>query len=108
MKEIIFSEFNSDVVTSEVPVIVDFFAPWCNPCKLLAPTLEALEAQYEGKIKVVKVDIDAEENYELVTSLGVRSVPTLKFFKGGLSHESIVGLAPKSKIIEAIEGLING
>ena len=107
MKEIIFSEFNSDVVTSEVPVIVDFFAPWCNPCKILAPTLEALEAQYEGKIKVVKVDIDAEENYELVTSLGVRSVPTLKFFKGGLSHESIVGLAPKSKIIDAIESILN-
>lgn len=108
MKEIIFSEFNSDVLTSDIPVIVDFFAPWCNPCKLLAPTLEALEAQYEGQIKVVKVDIDAEENYELVSGLGIRSVPTLKFFKGGLSHETIVGMAPKSKLQEAIEDIING
>ena len=108
MKEIISSEFSSDVLTSDVPVIVDCFAPWCSPCKTLAPILESIEAQYEGKIKVVKIDIDAEENYDLVVSLGVRSVPTLKFFKGGQSHEVMVGLAPRGKIIEAIERLING
>jgi len=107
MKHITHSDFQTEVVDSNGPVLVDFFAPWCGPCKALSPVLESLATAYEGRLQVVKLDIDGEGNQELVTSLGVRNVPTLKFFKQGKSHNTIVGFAPKNKIVEAIESIIN-
>ena len=107
MQDIISSEFETEVINSSLPVVVDFYAPWCNPCKTLAPILGAFAGQYEGKIKIVKVDIDAEENYEIVTQCSIRSVPTLKFFKNGTSVETIVGMAPKNKLDESFANLAN-
>ena len=105
MKIITIDEYNSEVVRSEVPVLVDFFAPWCGPCKGLATVLEDISATYEGTLKVLKVDIDEPTNYELVTTLGIRSVPTMIFYKKGTIQETIVGAVPKNKIIDAIENL---
>ena len=78
MKLITENEYNETVLASEVPVLVDFFAPWCHPCKQLGPILEALQDQYGEALRVVKIDIDEPENYNLVTSLAIRSVPTMK------------------------------
>lgn len=95
--------FEAEVLNSEIPVLVDFSAEWCGPCKKLAPIVEELAKDYEGKVKVVTLDID--ESRETPMKYGIMSVPTIFFIKGGEVVDRMVGLAPKDKIAEKLQAL---
>lgn len=90
------SNFQAEVLDSAEPVVVDFWAEWCGPCKMIAPSLEEISNELAGKVKVVKLNID--ENPELAAQFGVRSIPTLAMFKGGEVADIKVGAAPKTAI----------
>ena len=94
------SNFESDVLKSEVPTLVDFWAEWCGPCRALAPKLEEIATEFDGKVKVMKVDID--QNQETPAKFGVRGVPTLILFKDGKAIDQIVGNHPKENILEML------
>ena len=98
------SSFQSDVLDAKGPVVVDFWAEWCGPCKMIAPALDELSAEFGGKVTIAKVNID--ENPGIPTKYGVRGVPTLMIFSGGQVAATKVGALPKSKIKEWIEGSI--
>jgi len=93
--------FEQDVVRSPQPVVVDFYADWCGPCQAVGPIVAELAADYEGRVEVRKVDIDA--NPDLASRFGVRSIPTLILFKGGAPQETIVGAVPKSQLSAVID-----
>ena len=103
MSEIILTKknFEAEVLKSEIPVLVDFFATWCGPCKMLAPVIEELAEKYEGKVKIRKVNVD-EEN-ELAMKYEISSIPTLVLFKEGRVVNTKIGLCSKSEI----ESMIN-
>ena len=90
------SNFQSEVLESAEPVVVDFWAEWCGPCKMIAPSLEEIATELAGKVKVAKLNID--ENPELAAQFGVRSIPTLAMFKGGEVADIKVGAAPKTAL----------
>jgi thioredoxin 1 len=98
------STFKAEVLDSQTPVMVDFWATWCAPCRAIAPTLEELATQYKGKLKIAKVDVD--ENQQVAQQYGIRSIPTLLVFKGGKVVEQLVGAAPKSKLEDSIKKVI--
>jgi thioredoxin 1 len=93
--------FGVDVLKAQAPVLVDFWAEWCGPCRAIAPSLEELGLEYAGKLEIVKVNID--ENPETPTKFGVRGIPTLMIFKGGELAATQVGAAPKSALKAWIE-----
>jgi thioredoxin 1 len=97
------AQFPREVLLSDEPVAVDFFAEWCGPCKALAPMLEKLSDQYAGRVKVVKVDIDQEPG--LATRFGIRGVPTMIFFRNGKAVDQVVGLLPPASLAAKFEGL---
>ncbi len=92
--------FEEEVLKSELPVLVDFWAVWCAPCQMIVPTLEHLAQNYKEKLKVFKINID--ENMKTPAKFGIRSIPTLLLFSGGELKETIVGALPQNKIIDAI------
>ncbi len=96
--------FDKEVLKSDVPVLVDFWAVWCGPCKAIAPTVEELAKQYKGKVKVAKMDVD--EHQQVPQQYGIRSIPTLLLFKGGRVVDTIVGAVPKSKLEDSIKKVI--
>jgi thioredoxin 1 len=96
--------FESEVIKSNLPVMVDFWAPWCGPCRAIAPTIEALEKSYAGKIKFVKVNVD--DNPQTPTKYAIQAIPTLIFFKNGQVVEQITGMVAKGKLEEAIDALL--
>ena len=95
-QEITDAEFEQEVLKADLPVVVDFWAEWCGPCKVVAPVLEELADEYDGKIKFVKVD--TEENFETQSSYGILSLPTLLVFKEGQQIERITGARPKGDL----------
>ncbi len=100
-KAITTDDFTDEVEMSDKPVLVDFWAEWCGPCKQLAPRIEELAEEYDGEVKFVKVDVD--NNQELAGQFGVRSIPTLMIFQEGEKVERIVGSVPKERIREELE-----
>lgn len=95
------SNFESDVLKASEPVVVDFWAEWCGPCKMIAPALEEISSELAGQVKIAKVNID--ENPELAAQYGVRSIPTLLLFKNGEIAANMVGAAPKSRLADWIK-----
>jgi thioredoxin 1 len=93
--------FDAEVLKSTVPVLVDFYATWCGPCKSLAPILEQLAGEYQGKAKIVKLDID--EAPATASSFGIMAVPTLILFKGGREHQKLTGFRPKPDLESALK-----
>ena len=102
--EITDDSFKSEVTDSPVPVLVDFWAPWCGPCKMIAPVLEEISQEYEGKAKIVKINID--ENQNTPAQFGVRSIPTLILFKNGNEVEKIIGAQGKDKLTALIDSAL--
>lgn len=99
--EISDATFEDDVLNSAVPVLVDFWAPWCGPCRAIAPVIEDLSGEYEGKLKVAKCNVD--DNPKTPSRYGIRAIPTLIIFKGGAVSEQITGAVAKSQIASAID-----
>lgn len=93
--------FNQEVLESNLPVMVDFWSDWCMPCKMLAPTVETIAKEYEGKLKVCKLNVDDAQ--EIAIKYGVINIPTLIFFKNGEVKGDIVGIVPKSMIEDKIK-----
>ena len=100
IKEISDDTFDQEVLKADQPVLVDFWAPWCGPCKAIAPILEEVSKNYEGKLKIVKCNVD--DNPATPSSYGIRAIPTLILFKDGQKMEQIVGMVQKAKLEEAI------
>ncbi|MBK6735232.1 MAG: thioredoxin [bacterium] len=94
------ANFATEVTGSDVPVLVDFWAPWCGPCKMLGPTIEQLAGEFAGKAKVGKVNVD--DNQDLAAQFGIRGIPTVLLFKGGKQVGSFVGLKPKEELAKAL------
>ncbi len=94
------ANFATEVTGSDVPVLVDFWAPWCGPCKMLGPTIEQLAGEFAGKAKVGKVNVD--DNQDLAAQFGIRGIPTVLLFKGGKQVGSFVGLKPKEELARAL------
>ena len=95
------SEFDSTVLQSERPVVLDFWAEWCQPCKMLAPTIEEIAGEYEDKVKFGKLNVD--DNPNTATKYGIRGIPTLLFFKGGKVVQQVTGVKSKAEIKKIID-----
>ena len=103
--EVTDSNFQNEVLNSATPVLIDFWAEWCGPCKMIAPRVEELAKEYDGKLKVGKVDVDS--NQQVSMQFGIRSIPTLLIFKQGKVVDQLVGAVPKRMLVEKITKHLN-
>jgi thioredoxin 1 len=104
IKQVTDASFEADVLKSDKPVLVDFWAEWCGPCKMIAPILEDIAKDYSGKLAIVKMDVDA--NQAVPVKYGIRAMPTLVLFKNGVPAAQLVGAAPKGKLASFVESNI--
>ena len=98
------AEFDGEVLQSDIPVLVDFWAEWCQPCHMIAPIVEELAGEYDGKIKFTKMDVDA--NPHIPMQYGIRGIPTLIVFRGGEAVEQVVGAVPKATLKKRLESAL--
>ena len=98
------ANFDDEVIKSDIPVLVDFWAPWCGPCRIIAPVVEEISESHEGKIKVGKLNVD--DNQQTSMKFGIRSIPTLLVFKNGEILEQIIGAVPKTEIERVVNNAI--
>jgi thioredoxin 1 len=96
--------FDREVLKAELPVLIDFWAPWCGPCKAIGPVVDELAKEYAGKLKVVKMNVD--DNPQTPSKYGVRGIPNLILFKGGEVKDQIVGAVPKSQLVKAVTQVV--
>ncbi len=99
--EVTDADFESEVLKSDLPVLVDFWAPWCGPCRMVAPVVEELASEYDGKVKFVKLNTD--DNIQTASRYGIRSIPTLLMFKGGEAVDQVIGFRPKSDLKRTLD-----
>lgn len=99
------AEFETQVLENELPVVVDFWAPWCGPCKMVAPILDKLAVEYDGKVVIAKVNTDDEQQYAM--QFGVQGIPTMMFFKGGKLVHRQVGALPEPMLRDLFEQFVN-
>lgn len=104
VRQISDASFDSDVLQADVPVLIDFWAPWCGPCKAIAPVVEELAGEYDGRLKVVKMNVD--DNPQTPAQYGVRGIPNLILFKSGEVKQQIVGAVPKGHLVKAIDEVV--
>jgi len=104
VSEVSDQSFETEVLQSPVPVLIDFWAPWCGPCRAIAPVVEELATEYQGRIKVVKMNVD--DNPQTPTRYGVRGIPNLILFQGGNVREQIVGAVAKKRLVDAISQVV--
>jgi len=102
--EITDANFQDEVLKSSVPVVVDFWAPWCGPCRLLGPVIEQLAEEFEGRVKVGKINTD--ENQTIATALGIAAIPTVLFFKNGELVDRAIGVNPKDSLRRQVDRLL--
>ena len=98
------ASFDSDVLQADMPVLIDFWAPWCGPCKAIGPVVEELAGEYDGRLKVVKMNVD--DNQQTPAQYGVRGIPNLILFKSGEVKQQIVGAVPKGHLVKAIDEVV--
>jgi thioredoxin 1 len=98
------ANFQSEILSSSLPVLVDFWAPWCAPCRMIAPVVAEIANEYEGRLKVARLNVD--ENQEISARYGVMSIPTLALFKGGVVVDQVVGAVPKRAITTKVDALL--
>ncbi len=98
------ADFETEVIKSAIPVVVDFWAEWCGPCKMMLPIVEELSGEYEGKVKIVKLNVDEAE--DIPAQFGIRNIPTLLFFKNGEVVDKQVGAAPKQVLAQKIDAIL--
>lgn len=96
--------FDKEVLKADLPVLTDFWAEWCGPCRSIAPILEEIADEYDGKLKIVKLDVD--ENKQMAMRYGVQGIPTLMLFKNGQLVERLVGAIPKEQLVKVIQGVV--
>ncbi len=103
-QEVTDANFEEEVLKSELPVLVDFWAPWCGPCRMVGPVVDELAEEYAGRVKFVKVNTD--ENVQTAATYGIRSIPTLLVFKGGQQVDQIIGCQPKGDLQRSLESAL--
>ena len=99
--------FNSEVINSTMPVLVDFWAPWCGPCQMMAPILENLATKFDGQLKIVKVDTEEADNQRLAIDFQIQSIPNMKLFKNGEVVKDFIGFRPEAPFTEELKGFLS-